>query len=59
MQITLYEGRNRQIRRMCDAVGLTVLRLRRIAVGELSLGKLAAGKWRRLTENEIQYLQNI
>lgn len=59
LQITLYEGRNRQIRRMCDTVGLTVLRLKRIAVGELSLGKLAAGKWRYLTEDEIQYLQNV
>lgn len=59
LQITLYEGRNRQIRRMCDAVGLTVLRLRRVAIGKISLGNLKAGNWRSLTEDEVQYLQNI
>lgn len=58
MKITLYEGRNRQIRRMCEAAQLTVLRLRRIAVGSLSLSDLPSGKWRSLTKEEIQYLQN-
>lgn len=59
VQITLFEGRNRQIRRMCDAVGLTILRLRRTAIGNLSLGDLKSGSWRRLTEDEIHYLQNL
>ncbi len=59
MKITLYEGRNRQIRRMCDAVGLTILRLRRVAVGDLHLSDLPAGDWRHLTEQEVQYLQNV
>lgn len=58
IQITLYEGRNRQIRRMCDAVGLIVLRLRRIAVGNLLLSDLPAGKWRHLTKQEVEYLHN-
>lgn len=58
IKITLYEGRNRQIRRMCETVGFTVLRLRRIAVGELHLSNLPAGEWRHLTEKEVQYLQN-
>ncbi len=57
--VTLYEGRNRQIRRMCENCGFTVLRLRRISEGEISLGNLPAGKWRHLTDNEITYLKNI
>ena len=56
LELTLYEGRNRQIRRMCDAVGLKVRRLRRIAIGELTLGDLPLGKWRDLTEQEVRYL---
>ncbi len=58
LKITLYEGRNRQIRRMCETAQLTVLRLRRIAVGALVLSDLPRGKWRHLTETEVQYLQN-
>ena len=56
LEMTLYEGRNRQIRRMCHAVGLDVRRLRRIAIGSLQLGSLPSGKWRHLTLEEIQYL---
>ena len=56
IQMNLYEGRNRQIRRMCEAAGLKVLRLQRIAIGDLSLGDLPLGKWRELTPNEVQYL---
>lgn len=56
LEMKLYEGRNRQIRRMCDAVGLKVVRLRRVAIGDLSLGTLALGKWRELTESEVRYL---
>ena len=52
----LYEGRNRQIRKMCDAVGLSVTRLCRVAIGNITLDKLPAGRWRYLTDDEIQYL---
>ena len=50
--ITIHEGRNRQIRRMCDAAGCQVTRLRRISEGVLQLGDLPLGKWRYLTEEE-------
>lgn len=51
-EITIHEGRNRQIRRMCEAAGLTVVRLCRVREGCLSLGTLAVGAWRPLTEEE-------
>ena len=54
--VTIHEGRNRQVRRMCDAAGMTVLRLRRISEGKLHLGSLPLGKWRYLTEREIAEL---
>ncbi|MBE6547655.1 MAG: rRNA pseudouridine synthase [Ruminococcaceae bacterium] len=57
VQFELYEGRNRQIRRMCDAHGVKIKRLCRVAVGDVKLGDLPVGKWRFLTENEIEYLQ--
>lgn len=57
--VTLREGRNRQIRRMCEMCGFRILRLRRIREGELSLGNLPSGKWRPLTKDEISYLKNI
>ena len=56
LQMTLYEGRNRQIRKMCDAVGLKIRRLSRISIGKIALGSLTPGKWRRLTKKEIDYL---
>jgi len=57
LRMTLYEGRNRQIRRMCEAVGLNLLNLKRVAIGELTLGNLRPGKWRRLTASQIEYLK--
>lgn len=57
LQITIYEGRNRQIRKMCEGVGLTVARLRRISIGPLRLGMLAPGKWRELTPAELAALR--
>ena len=51
-QITIHEGRNRQIRRMCDAAGMKVLRLKRIKEGSLELGTLPSGKWRYLSPEE-------
>lgn len=56
LEMHLYEGRNRQIRKMCATVGLDVKRLRRIAIGSLSIGSLEVGKWRHLTEDEVNYL---
>ena len=56
LEMTLWEGRNRQIRRMCELAGLKITRLSRVAVGKLRLGNLSAGKWRFLTAEEVQYL---
>ena len=56
VEFTLYEGRNRQIRKMCEAVSLRITRLQRIAIGELKLGDLPLGKWRHLTPAQIDYL---
>ncbi|MBQ8393017.1 MAG: rRNA pseudouridine synthase [Clostridia bacterium] len=53
---TLNEGRNRQIRKMCEKCGLTIMRLTRIAIGKLKLNDLERGKWRELTDNEVAYL---
>ena len=55
--VTIHEGRNRQVRRMCAMAGLTVMRLERIREGELQLGNLPKGKWRYLTEEEIERLK--
>lgn len=56
IKMTLHEGRNRQIRKMCEKVGLNVLRLKRVAIGKVELGDLPAGKWRELTKKEVDYL---
>lgn len=57
LKITLYEGRNRQIRQMCEKSGIVVMRLKRIAIGDIKLDKLESGKWRHLTSNEVEYLR--
>ena len=59
LRFELREGRNRQIRKMCEAVGLEVGRLKRYAVGRLKLSELKAGKWRYLTEAEVRYLKSL
>ena len=53
LEITIHEGRNRQVRRMCAAAGMRVKRLIRIREGELTLSNLASGQWRYLTQKEI------
>ena len=58
LRITIYEGKNRQIRRMCEAVGLEVARLRRISIGPLKLGMLKPGAWRELTAEELRAIRN-
>lgn len=55
--ITIKEGRNRQIRKMCEAVGLEVARLRRISIGPVKLGMLKPGTWRELTAEELRALR--
>lgn len=55
-EVVLYEGRNRQIRRMFEELGIEVARLKRVAVGSVKLGMLQPGKWRSLTEDEVRRL---
>lgn len=57
LEIILREGRNRQIRKMCEQLGLEVPRLKRIAVGQVKLGGLKSGAWRELTKDEVHRLQ--
>ena len=57
--VTIHEGRNRQVRRMFDAVGHQVLSLRRIGFGPIKLGDLPRGHWRRLTDAEVQRLKAL
>ena len=56
LKMTLFEGRNRQIRKMCEQVGLTVKRLSRVAIGKIKLNGLPVGQYRHLTEEEVAYL---
>ena len=56
LEIILYEGRNRQIRKMCEEVGLEVARLKRTAIGSIKLGMLKQGDWRELNEDEVRKL---
>lgn len=58
LEMTLHEGRNRQIRRMCSAVGLEVIRLKRSAEGPVKLGMLQPGEYRELKKSEINGLRN-
>lgn len=57
LEITVHEGKNHQIRRMCEIAGLSVRRLTRVKLGQVCLGKLKKGTWRELTEEEIASLR--
>ena len=59
LEVRIREGRNRQVRKMCAAVGLKVEQLIRVGEGALTLGDLPPGQWRYLTEAEIAYLQGV
>ena len=59
VRIAIFEGRNRQIRKMVEILGYTVDSLKRVKVGELTLGHLQPGDYRALTEEEINYLKNL
>ena len=58
VEFVLHEGRNREIRKMCETVGAEVTRLRRISVGSVKMGKLKRGMWRDLTADEVKKLLN-
>lgn len=59
LSITIHEGRNRQVRKMCEIASLRVHRLKRVSEGPLKLGNLPVGKWRPLNENEMDELRNV
>lgn len=59
VEITIHEGKNRQVRKMCAALNVPVLTLKRISVGELELGYLKRGEFRELTETELNYIKNL
>lgn len=57
LEMKLYEGRNRQIRKMCELCELKITRLSRVAIGKLTVGSLPTGKWRVLSADELEYLK--
>jgi len=59
LSVNIHEGRNRQVRKMCEKASLKVHRLRRVSEGPLRLGDLPLGKWRELNENEMNELKNV
>ncbi len=59
IKITIHEGKNRQVRRMFEAVGSKVKELQRVSIGTVELGNLPLGRWRHLTSHEINYLKNL
>jgi 23S rRNA pseudouridine2605 synthase len=59
IRITIHEGKNRQIRRMCEKLNHPVISLRRISVGDIMLGHLKLGEWRELSNKEVLYLKEL
>lgn len=59
LSVIIHEGRNRQVRKMCEKASLRVHRLKRVSEGPLRLGELPLGKWRILTENEMKEIRNV
>ena len=59
LQMELYEGRNRQIRKMCEQTGLEVARLTRILIGKVALGELRPGEFTKLDKKELDYLKSL
>lgn len=59
VNITIHEGKNRQVRKMCASVGHEVIKLSRIRIGKIGLGTLKTGEWRFLTDSEIKYLKAL
>lgn len=58
IRITIHEGKNRQVRKMFEAIGCKVIALQRIQIGQIELGSLPLGRWRHLTSHEVNYLMN-
>lgn len=59
LEIVINEGRNRQVRKMCEKIGAEVLKLKRVSIGELCLGNLKKGEYRFLSKKEMDYLKNL
>lgn len=59
VEISIHEGKNRQVRRMCASLNHDVLALKRISVGEIKLGYLKRGEWRELSKEELDYINNL
>ncbi len=59
VNVTIHEGRNRQVRRMLEEIDNKVISLKRVKIGELTLGSLKKGKYREMTEEEVNYLKNL
>lgn len=59
LDISIHEGRNRQVKKMCEAINHPVKKLKRIAIGELEIGGLDIGNWRYLEDDEIEYLKKL
>ncbi|MEW9093853.1 MAG: pseudouridine synthase [Clostridiaceae bacterium] len=59
VSITIHEGKNRQIRRMCEKISHPVIKLKRVSIGKIELGNLKKGDWRFLNKEEVDYLKNI
>lgn len=59
LDISIHEGRNRQVKKMCEAINHPVKKLKRIAIGELEIGGLDIGNWRYLEDDEVEYLKKL
>jgi 23S rRNA pseudouridine2605 synthase len=59
VQIIIHEGRNRQIRKMCDSINHSAIELRRVQIGNIKLENLSLGKWRYLTNKEMEYIKQL
>ncbi len=59
IQLTIHEGKKREVKRMCDAVGFPIISLKRISFAGIHIGKLPTGKWRYLTSAEISHIKSV
>lgn len=59
LEISIHEGRNRQVKKMCEMINHPVKKLKRIAIGDIEIGGLEIGNWRHLDDEEVKYLKNL